>query len=74
MTLPQLYDLLKLVDWHYMMADDPRAYRAGQAGWRHARGCAEALGEPGTELFTRFASHHQVSGGERSPLPPRPVE
>jgi len=72
-TLSQLYDLLLGVDWHYGMADDPRAYRSGMATVRHARGAASALGEAGMALFNGFQMHYaQIE--DPPPLPRRPVE
>jgi hypothetical protein len=74
-TLGQLHDMLMTqVDWHYMMADDPRAYRAGESTVRIARGAADAVGPEGREMFDAFAAHFAVHDGEHPPLPTRPKE
>ena len=51
MTFEEFTHKLQHIDWFYMMADDGRAYRDGQAQVQHYRDLAIAMGGEWQEAF-----------------------
>jgi hypothetical protein len=75
MTLAELWDLLTAVDWYYQMADDGRAYAAGQRGFQAGMARADELGEAGRRMWAAFDAHHGAGGTAGCPaLPARPAD